>query len=60
MKKWALTFSFNYDNNQARLFESFDDAKTEAFTWSKCELGAPIYLWKLTTGNPIKWMKVIQ
>ena len=58
MKKWALTTTFNFDNNEARLFESFDDAKAEAITWSNCESGASIYLWKLTKGNPIKWLKV--
>ena len=58
MKKWALTKTFNFDKNEARLFESFDDAKAEAITWSNCQSGASIYLWKLTTGNPIKWLKV--
>ena len=58
--KWALTYTFNYDKNEAQFFESFDDAKQEAFSWSERELGAAIYLWKLTTGNPIKWMKVTQ
>tara|TARA_Y200000002_G_scaffold243844_1_gene201758 strand:+ start:219 stop:398 length:180 start_codon:yes stop_codon:yes gene_type:complete len=58
--KWALTFTFNYDKNEARFFKTFDDTLVEAKSWSKEELGAPIYLWKLTTGNPIKWMKVVQ
>ena len=58
--KWALTYTFNYDKNEARLFKDFDDTLAEAKSWSKEELGAPIYLWKLTTGNPIKWMRVTQ
>ena len=29
--KWALTYTFNYDKNEAQFFESFDDAKQEAF-----------------------------
>ena len=58
VNKWALTYTFNYDDNEARLFKNFDDTLAEAKSWSKCESGAPIYLWKLTTGKPIKWMKV--
>ena len=58
--KWALTYTFNYDKNEARFFKTFDDTLAEANSWSKEELGAPIYLWKLTTGNPIKSMKVTQ
>ena len=58
VNKWALTYTFNYDKNEARLFKDFDDTLVEAKSWSKCESGAPIYVWKLTTGNPIKWMKV--
>ena len=57
MKKWALTTTFNFDNNEARLFESFDDAKQQACL-DAFKTGASIYLWKLTTGNPIKWLKV--
>ena len=57
MKKWALTTTFNFDNNEARLFESFDDAKEQA-SLDAFKTGASIYLWKLTTGNPIKWLKV--
>ena len=45
--KWALTFTFNYDKNEARFFKTFDDTLAEANSWSKEELGAPIYLWKL-------------
>ncbi len=60
VNKWALTYTFNYDDNEARLFKNFDDTLAEAKSWSKCELGAPIYVWKLTTGKPIKWMKVSQ
>ena len=60
VNKWALTYTFHYDKNEARLFKDFDDTLAEAKSWSKEELGAPIYLWKLTTGNPIKWMKVTQ
>jgi len=60
VNKWALTYTFNYDDNEARLFKNFDDTLVEAKSWSKCELGAPIYVWKLTTGKPIKWMKVSQ
>ena len=33
--KWALTYTFNYDKNEAQFFESFDDAKQEAFSWSE-------------------------
>ena len=58
VNKWALTYTFNYDKNEARFFKDFDDTLAEAKLWSKEELGAPIYVWKLTTGNPIKWMKV--
>ncbi len=57
MKKWALTTTFNFDKNEARLFESFDDAKEQACL-DAFKTGASIYLWKLTTGNPIKWLKV--
>ena len=58
VNKWALSYTFNYVDNEARLFKDFDNAKQEAKSWSESELGAPIYVWKLTTGNPIKWMKV--
>ena len=57
MKKWALTTTFNFDKNEARLFESFDDAKEQACL-DAFKTGASVYLWKLTTGNPIKWLKV--
>ena len=57
MKKWALTTTFNFDKNEARLFESFDDAKSEA-NLETFKSGTSVYLWKLTTGNPIKWLKV--
>ncbi len=56
--KWSLTISFNYDETYNREFETFDEAKTAAIAWSNDNEGCPIYLWKLTTGNPIKWMEV--
>ena len=57
MKKWALTTTFNFDKNEARLFESFDDAKEQACL-DAFKTGDSVYLWKLTKGNPIKWLKV--
>ncbi len=55
---WALTYTFNFNDTEAQYYDDFDVAKEEAIRWSECELGAAIYLWKLTTGNPIKWMRV--
>ena len=55
---WALTYTFNFNDTEAQYYDDFDVAKAEAIRWSECELGAAIYLWKLTTGNPIKWMRV--
>tara|TARA_B100000029_G_C17535414_1_gene944718 strand:+ start:92 stop:271 length:180 start_codon:yes stop_codon:yes gene_type:complete len=56
--KWSITYSFNYDDTYNKQFETFDEAKEGAYKWSIEEEGAPIYIWKLTTGNPIKWTKV--
>lgn len=58
MMKWSLTISFKYDDTYNRQFESFDEAKETAYEWSNDNEGCPIYIWKLTTGNPIKWMEV--
>ncbi len=55
--KWILTQTFEFNDNNAEYFYEFDNAKKYANLWSK-ETQAPIYLWKVTTGNPIKWMEV--
>ncbi len=55
---WALTYTFNYDDTYCQKFDEFRDASKAAHKWSIEEEGAPIYVWKLTKGNPIKWMEV--
>ena len=56
---WAVTDTWDFRNYASVNFMEFDNAKDYAKTQSK-DSQLPVYIWKLTTGNPIKWMKVTQ
>jgi hypothetical protein len=48
-----------FDAHGAEFFPDLDSARDAAFDWSIDEGGAPMVLWRLTTGNPIAWMEVV-
>jgi len=54
--EWAVTDTWDYEKETCVSFYEFANAKDYAKIWSK-EVG-PVYLWKLTNANPIKWMEV--
>ncbi len=55
---FAITSTETYNEANAEVFASFDDANDAAFDWSVELNGRPVIVWKLTRANPIKWMKV--
>jgi len=55
--EWAVTDTWDYEKETCVNFYEFQNAKDYAQIWSK-ESKDPIYLWKLTNANPIKWMEV--
>ena len=50
--KWAATDSFTFNERKAKKFVDFDDALIYA------DKTRPVYIWKLTKGDPIKWMEL--
>ena len=54
--EWAVTSTFNFEEDTCVNFYEFANAKDYANILTK-EVGS-VYLWKLTDGNPIKWMEV--
>lgn len=55
---FAITSTETFDEANAEVFASFDDANDAAFDWSVELNGRPIVMWKVTRNAPIKWMKV--
>ena len=55
---WAVTDTWNFEMETSINFYEFENAKDYARTWLKEGHVNATYLWKLTTGNPIKWMEV--
>ena len=55
--EWAVTDTWHFEKETCVNFYEFSNAKDYAQIWSK-ESKDPIYLWKLTNANPIKWMEV--
>jgi hypothetical protein len=55
---FAITSTETYNEANAEVFASFDEANDAAFDWSVELNGRPVIVWKLTRANPIKWMKV--
>ena len=47
-----------FDDHLAEVFSDINEAKDAAFNWSTEEHGMPMIIWRLTQGNPIKWMEV--
>ena len=55
---WRVDVSeFNKDRFTTHGIYEFENAKDYAKIQSK-DSQLPVYIWKLTTGNPIKWMEV--
>ena len=54
---WAVTDTWDYEKETCTSFYEFENAKDYAKIQSK-DSQLPVYIWKLTTGNPIKWMEV--
>ncbi len=54
--EWAVTSTWDYEKETCTNFYEFANAKDYARIWAK-EVGS-VYLWKLTNGDPIKWMEV--
>ncbi len=54
--EWAVTNTWDYEKETCTSFYEFANAKDYAQIWAK-EVGS-VYLWKLTNGDPIKWMEV--
>ena len=53
--KWAITDTFHWEKATSIGFYEFSSAKHYAKNWSE-EVGS-VFIWKLTSGNPIKWME---
>jgi hypothetical protein len=49
----------SFDAHSAEFFSDLDSARDAAFDWSVEQHGDPIIVWRLTSGNPIKWMEII-
>ena len=54
--EWAVTSTWDYEKETCTYFYEFANAKDYAQIRAK-EVGS-VYLWKLTDGNPVKWMEV--
>ena len=54
--EWAVTDTWHFEPETCTNFYEFANAKDYARIWAK-EVGS-VYLWKLTNGDPIKWMEV--
>ena len=48
-----------FDQHGAEFAPDLDTARDIAFDWSVDEGGAPMIVWRLTSGNPIAWMEVV-
>ena len=55
---WAVTDTWNFEEETSINFYELENDKDYARTWLKEGHVNTTYLWKLTTGNPIKWMEV--
>lgn len=56
----VLPSSFgSFDDHAAEFFSDLDTARDVAFDWSAAEAGDKMMIWRLTSGNPIKWMEVV-
>jgi hypothetical protein len=55
---WAIGPDFHFNDAMVEMFSDFDEANDAAFDWSVEMNGQPVFIWRMTTGNPIKWMKV--
>ena len=53
---WAITDTYHWEKATSIGFYEFGSAKHYAKNWSE-EVGS-VFIWKLTQGNPIKWMEV--
>ena len=64
-KRTTMTFAIqptafgDLDSHGAEFFSDLDSARDAAFDWSVGEHGAPITVWRLTTGKAIRWMEVV-
>ena len=57
--EWAVTDTWHFEPETCTNFYEFANAKDYARIWAK-EVAGSVYLWKLTNGEPIKWMEVNQ
>ena len=57
--EWAVTDTWHFEPETCTNFYEFANAKDYARIWAK-EAAGSVYLWKLTNGEPIKWMEVNQ
>ena len=48
-----------FDPDGCEWATDLDHARDLAFDWSADEGGAAMTVWRLTTGNPIKWLEVV-
>jgi len=48
-----------FDQHGAEFAPDLDTARDIAFDWSVDEGGAPMIVWRLTSGNPIAWLEVV-
>ena len=55
--EWAVTDTWHFEPETCTNFYEFANAKDYARIWAK-EVAGSVYLWKLTNGDPIKWMEV--
>ena len=53
---WAITDTYHWEKATSIGFYEFGSAKHYAKNWSE-EVGS-VFIWKLTSGTPIKWMEV--
>jgi hypothetical protein len=47
-----------FDDHGCEFVNNLDAARDIAFDWSADEAGAPMIIWKLTSGKAIRWMEV--
>jgi hypothetical protein len=48
-----------FDEHGCEWATDLDHARDLAFDWSIDEGGAAMIVWRLTSGNPIKWLEVV-
>ena len=48
-----------FDDHFAEFFTDLTEARDAAFDWSVELQGLSVVIWRLTQGNPIKWMEVV-